>query len=72
VAKQAADLAQALADRKVIERAKGVLMKRAGVDEQEAFRRLQELASTKNVKLIAAARVVLEAEMAFQAPRGKG
>ena len=33
---------QALEDRKVIERAKGLLMKRAGLDEEEAFRRLRE------------------------------
>jgi response regulator NasT len=46
--KEAADLKQALADRKIIERAKGILMKRAGLDEQDAFRRLQKLASEKN------------------------
>ena len=45
---QATDLRQALEDRKVIERAKGILMKRAGLDEADAFRRLQKLASDKN------------------------
>ena len=39
---EAADLRQALADRKIIERAKGILMKRGPMDEAEAFRRLAE------------------------------
>ena len=39
---EASDLRQALADRKVIEKAKGILMKKAGLDEPEAFRRLQK------------------------------
>ena len=39
--KESADLRQALTDRKVIEQAKGVLMKVAGLDEPTAFRRLQ-------------------------------
>jgi two-component system, response regulator PdtaR len=53
--KECADLKQALTDRKVIEQAKGILIKIAGVDEKEAFRRLQELASKSNKKLIEAA-----------------
>ena len=47
--REATDLRQALEDRKVIERAKGILMKKAGLDEQAAFRRLQKLASDKNL-----------------------
>ena len=39
IAREAANLRQALEDRKVIERAKGVLMKRGHLDEPEAFRR---------------------------------
>ena len=35
--KETADLKQALEDRKVIEQAKGILMKKAGLDEPEAF-----------------------------------
>src|SRR5207249_9203120 len=46
--REAADLRQALEDRKVIERAKGLLMKRGSLDEQEAFRRLPKLASEQN------------------------
>ncbi|HWB11722.1 MAG TPA: response regulator [Pirellulales bacterium] len=64
--KEAADLRQALADRRVIEQAKGVLMKVAGVDERSAFRRLQELAADKNLKLIDAAQAVLGLEKALR------
>jgi two-component system, response regulator PdtaR len=65
---EAADLRQALADRKVIERAKGLLMKRGSLDEQEAFRRLQKLASEKSRKLIDIAHMILVAEEAIQPP----
>jgi len=64
---EAADLRQALADRKVIERAKGILMKRAHMDEQEAFRRLQKLASEKNRKLIDIASMIVTADEALGA-----
>jgi response regulator NasT len=63
--KEAADLRQALEDRKLIERAKGILMKKAGLDEAAAFRRLQKLASDKNLKLAEVARIILTAEEAF-------
>ena len=35
---EAADLAEALASRKAVERAKGILMRKDGIDEAEAFR----------------------------------
>jgi len=63
--KEAADLRQALADRKIIERAKGVLMKRAKLDEQDAFRRLQKLASEKNRKLVDIASMIVTADEAL-------
>jgi two-component system, response regulator PdtaR len=63
---EAADLRQALADRKVIEKAKGILMKKGSLDESEAFRRLQKLASDKNRKLVEIATMLLTAEEAFQ------
>jgi response regulator NasT len=68
---EAADLRQALADRKVIEKAKGILMKKAGLDEHDAFRRLQKLASDKNRKLIEIAQSILTAEEALEPP-GRG
>ena len=64
--KEAADLRQALEDRKIIERAKGILMKKVQLDEHDAFRRLQKLASDKNLKLVEIARMVLTADEAFQ------
>jgi AmiR/NasT family two-component response regulator len=63
--KEAQDLRQALEDRKLIERAKGMLMKRAGLDEADAFRRMQKLASEKNRKLVDIARVLITAEEAL-------
>jgi response regulator NasT len=67
--RETADLRQALEDRKVIERAKGVLMKRGPLDEQEAFRRMQKLASEKSRKLVEIAQMILVAEEAVQPPR---
>jgi response regulator NasT len=66
--KEAGELRQALADRKIIERAKGILMKRAGVDEEEAFRRIQKLARDLNQRLVDASHAVLAAYEAFQSP----
>ncbi len=63
--KEAADLRQALEDRKTIERAKGVLMRKTGLDENDAFRRLQKLASDKNLKLAQISHMILTAEEAF-------
>lgn len=65
--KEATDLKQALDDRKIIERAKGILMKRATLDEPEAFRRLQKLARDKNQKVVNIARMILTAEEAMDA-----
>jgi response regulator NasT len=70
--KEASDLRQALEDRKIIERAKGLLMKKAGLDEASAFRRLQKLASDKNLKLVEVARILLTAEEAYTAPGERG
>jgi response regulator NasT len=64
--RQADDLRQALEDRKLVERAKGILMRRTGLSEQEAFRRLQDLASNKNIKMVEIARSIVTAEEAFK------
>jgi two-component system, response regulator PdtaR len=63
---EASDLRQALEDRKIIERAKGLVMKKGGYDEQEAFRRLQRLASDKNRKLVDIAHMIVTSDEAFQ------
>ena len=63
--KEATDLRQALQDRKIIERAKGVIMKRGGLDEVAAFQTLQRLARDKNRKLVEVAEMFLTVEEAF-------
>ncbi len=65
--REATNLKQALEDRKIIEKAKGILMKKANLDEPSAFRRLQKLASDKNRKLIEIAQMILTAEEALGA-----
>jgi response regulator NasT len=59
---ECSDLKQSLADRKIIEQAKGILMRIAGVDEKEAFHRLQQTASDQNKKLVDAARTLISME----------
>jgi response regulator NasT len=66
VRRDAASLRQALEDRKLIERAKGALMKRASLPEADAYHRLQKLASDKNQKLVEIARSIVTAEEAFE------
>lgn len=68
VRQEAEDLRQALRDRKIIERAKGILMRKGQLDEANAFRRLQKLASQRNQKLVAIAEAILVAEEAFGMP----
>jgi two-component system, response regulator PdtaR len=63
---EAADLKQALEERKLVERAKGAVMRRVGAGEAEAFRRLRRYASDRNLKLAEVARQVLAAEEVFR------
>lgn len=56
-------LRQALTDRKVIERAKGLLMAREGLTEDEAFRRLRRSSMDTQRPLADTARAVLGAEV---------
>ena len=60
--REAADLRQAMADRKIIERAKGILMQRAGLSEEAAYRRLNKTARDGNQKLRDVAQSILTAE----------
>ena len=50
-----------LEDRKVIERAKGILMKRRGLPEDEAFRLLRKMAMDRKLRLAAVARELVAA-----------
>ena len=64
--KDADSLRQALEDRKVVERAKGAVMKRLAVDERCAYRRMRRLSSHQNHKLIEVAQNILSAEEVFR------
>jgi response regulator NasT len=66
---EAAELGQALQDRKLLEQAKAALIRRAGLDEAAAFQRLQQLADEKAQKLIDVARTILIADEAFGGSR---
>jgi two-component system, response regulator PdtaR len=63
---EASSLRNALDDRKVIERAKGFLMKNRSMDEESAFRHMQLLARSHRLKLVDVAKSVLIANEAFQ------
>jgi two-component system, response regulator PdtaR len=65
IRREAADLRQALEERKVIERAKGIAIRRMHIDEQEAFRRMRKLSSDRNLRLVQVARMLLSAEEIF-------
>ncbi len=49
--KEVDDLRDALETRKLVERAKGILMRRLDLSEEEAFRRLQRRSQNENKKL---------------------
>jgi response regulator NasT len=53
---------EALEARKVIERAKGILMRQTGLDEESAYLKLQKTARSENRKLVDVARAVITAE----------
>ncbi len=62
-AKHDADAArQALEHRKTIERAKGILMRRTGASEQEAYRILQRTSQDRSVPMVEIAKAVLASE----------
>ncbi|TVQ03177.1 MAG: response regulator [Planctomycetaceae bacterium] len=63
---EATNLKQALEDRKVIERAKGILMTRSGLEEPDAFRRLQKIATGKSMRLVEVAQAIVTAEDALR------
>src|SRR5512140_3388965 len=60
--REAADLKQMLEDRKIIERAKGILMRRTGCSEPEAYRILQRSSQDRSKRMVDIARAVLDSE----------
>jgi response regulator NasT len=56
------NLREALETRKLIERAKGILMRRLNLTEEEAFRRLQRRSQNENKKLGEIAQAIITAD----------
>jgi response regulator NasT len=56
------DLKEALETRKLIERAKGILMERRNLSEAEAFRRMQAQSQNENKKLAEIAQAIIMAD----------
>lgn len=63
---QVRDLTEALEIRKVVEQAKGILMKRLQVSEAEAFRRLQRRAAAQRRSILEIAEAVREADRFYR------
>jgi response regulator NasT len=59
------DLREALEARKIIEKAKGILMRRLDLTEDEAFRRLQKQSQDGNRKLAEVAQAIVLADNLF-------
>jgi len=60
--REVSDLREALEARKVIERAKGILMRRLSLSEEEAFRRLQRQSQDGNRRLAQVAEAIIMAD----------
>jgi response regulator NasT len=60
---------RALADRKAVERAKGILQAALGIPEDEAFRRLQQMARERNLRLVDVAERIIDARSVLEAAR---
>jgi response regulator NasT len=68
---EVSDARQALADRKVVEQAKGILIRALGIDEPTAFARIQRTARDRNVRLVEVARsIVAQRQLLEERARG--
>jgi two-component system, response regulator PdtaR len=65
---RADELHQRIEDRKVIERAKGILMQREGLSESDAYRMLQRTSQSRNVPMAELSRSLLAAEELIAPP----
>jgi response regulator NasT len=63
---EVASLRQSLKDRKLIEQAKGVVMRRLYIDESEAYHRMRKLATQHNWKLTELAQRLLDSESVYK------
>ena len=60
--REAAEAKEQLEARKLIERAKGILMRRTGSSEQEAYRIMQRSSQDRSVRMVDIARAVIDSE----------
>jgi len=60
------NLRQALETRKLVERAKGILMRRLNLGEEEAFHRLQQRSQDENRKMGEIAQAIITADEMFE------
>ena len=64
--KEVGDLKETLETRKIVEKAKGLLMKRAQIDEPDAFKRMQKMARDRCVTMKLIATEILNAESLYK------
>lgn len=64
---EAKDAKQQLEARKLIERAKGILMRRTGSSEQEAYRIMQRSSQDRSVPMVDIAKAVIDSEPGMKA-----
>lgn len=69
---EVSDARRALEDRKVVDQAKGILIRALGIDEPAAFARIQKTARDRNVKLVAVARSIVAQRALLEDPSGDG
>lgn len=60
--REVSDLRDALETRKIVERAKGILMRRLNLTEEEAFRRMQRRSQNENKKMSEIANAIITAD----------
>ena len=65
-AQDAVEAKRQLENRKSIERAKGILMRRTGTTEQEAYRIMQRSSQDRSVPMVDIARAVIESEPGYR------
>ncbi|MCE2901357.1 MAG: ANTAR domain-containing response regulator [Gemmatimonas sp.] len=65
--REAAEARQQLEARKLIERAKGILMRRTGSTEQEAYRIMQRSSQDRCVRMVDIAKAVIDSEPGMKA-----
>jgi response regulator NasT len=60
--REVAEARQQLEDRKLVERAKGLLMRRTGMSEQDAYSAMRRQSQDRSQRMVDVARAVLDSE----------